>query len=64
MIKYKKYLDNVNRVEVDKDKSNYKWRLDQSERLINFPKDFWDEFISSINQSDFITYPYVVSEHC
>ena len=59
MIKYKKYLDNVHRVEVDKDKSNYKWRLDQSERLINFPKDFWDEFISSINQSDFITYPYV-----
>jgi histidinol-phosphate aminotransferase len=59
MVKYRKHLDDVYRVEVDKDKSNYKWRLDQSERLIDFPKEFWDGFMNSITQNDFITYPYV-----
>jgi histidinol-phosphate aminotransferase len=59
MVKYRKHLDDVHRIEVDKDKSNYKWRLDQSERLIDFPKEFWDEFMGSITQNDFITYPYV-----
>ena len=59
MIKYKKYLDDVVRYEVDKDKSQYEWRLDQSERITEFPKKFWDDWIDSIKQTDFITYPYV-----
>lgn len=69
MIKYKKYLDDIVRYEVDKDKSQYKWRLDQSERITEFPKKFWDDWIDSIKQTDFITYPYVnqlktrLSEH-
>ena len=69
MIKYKKYLDDIVRYEVDKDKSQYEWRLDQSERITEFPKKFWDDWIDSIKQTDFITYPYVnqlktrLSEH-
>tara|TARA_B100000287_G_scaffold171381_1_gene161607 strand:+ start:3492 stop:4568 length:1077 start_codon:yes stop_codon:yes gene_type:complete len=59
MVKYREHIDDVHRVEVDKNKSNYEWRLDQSERLIDFPKKFWDDFLGSINQNDFITYPYV-----
>ena len=59
MVKYRKHIDDVYRVEVDKNKSNYKWRLDQSERLIDFPKEFWDDFLGNITQNDFITYPYV-----
>ena len=59
MIKYREHLDDVYRVEVDKDKSNYTWRLDQSERLIDFPKAFWSDFMDSITQNDFICYPYV-----
>ena len=42
MVKYRKHLDDVYRIEVDKDKSNYKWRIDQSERMMDFPKEFWD----------------------
>ena len=58
-VKHKSYLNNVTRVEVDKDKSKFEWRLDQSERLVNFPDEFWDKFLSDLNQNDFICYPYV-----
>ena len=30
MVKYRKHIDDVYRIDVYKDKSNYKWRLDQS----------------------------------
>jgi len=69
MVKYRKHLKDIYRMSVDKDKSKYKWRLDQSERLIDFPQNFWDGFIGDISQKDFITYPYVqklkekLSEH-
>ena len=59
MIKYKTYLDNIHRKDPHVDKSKYKWRLDQSERVSGYSDDFFSNFIDTLKDTDFICYPYV-----
>ncbi len=59
MIKIKNWLIDVNRKYSSIDKSKYDFRLDQSERITPFNKDFFNKFINSLKQTDFITYPYL-----
>ena len=59
MLKVKEWLYDVERKESLIDKSKYKFRLDQSERVDDFSNEFFDGFLKTIKQTDFITYPYV-----
>ena len=59
MLKVKKWLYDVERKESLIDKSKYKFRLDQSERVDEFSNEFFNGFLKTLNQTDFITYPYL-----
>ena len=59
MLKVKKWLYDVERKESLIDKSKYKFRLDQSERVDDFSNKFFNDFLKNIKQTDFITYPYL-----
>ena len=59
MLKYKSYLDGVHRKVLHIDKSKYKWRLDQSERVSSYTDEFFNNFIKTLKDTDFICYPYV-----
>ena len=59
MIKYKTHLDKINRKDTLIDKSKYKWRLDQSERISEYSDKFFTNFINTLTDTDFICYPYV-----
>lgn len=59
MIKYKSHLDNIYRKDPHVDKSKYKWRLDQSERVSGYSDEFFNGFINTLKDTDFICYPYV-----
>ena len=59
MLKVKKWLYEVERKESLTDKSKYKFRLDQSERVDDFSNEFFNDFLKTLKQTDFIAYPYV-----
>ena len=59
MIKIKPHLKKVIRKYEAIDKSNYEFRLDQSERVSLFNDDFFNNFLKTLKQTDFITYPYL-----
>ena len=59
MLKIKKWLFNVDRKYSSIDKSKFNFRLDQSERTSLFNKEFFNKFLNSLEQTDFITYPYL-----
>ncbi len=59
MLKIKKWLLNVDRKYSSIDKSKFDFRLDQSERTSLFNGGFFNKFLNSLNQTDFITYPYL-----
>ena len=58
-MKVKSHLKNIYRKYNEHDKSKYNFRLDQSERVTLFEKDFFDSFLKTLTQTDFITYPYL-----
>ena len=45
MIKVKEHLVHVCRKDPHIDKSKYKWRLDQSERVSNYDREFFQNFL-------------------
>jgi len=59
MFKIKPHLKKVHRIYNEIDKSKYDFRLDQSERTTLFKDDFFQDFLKTLNQTDFITYPYL-----
>ena len=59
MLKIKPHLKKVIRKYNENDKSKFNFRLDQSERVTQFNSDFFNNFIKTLNQTDFITYPYL-----
>lgn len=59
MFKIKSHLRKIKRKYNEKDKSKYDFRLDQSERTVLFNPNFFNNFIKTLNQTDFITYPYL-----
>lgn len=59
MFKVKPHIRKVVRKYNENDKSKYDFRLDQSERVTLFHPDFFNNFLKTLNQTDFITYPYL-----
>ena len=59
MFKIKSHLRKIVRKHNENDKSQYNFRLDQSERISEFNSDFFNDFIKTLKQTDFITYPYL-----
>ena len=58
-MKIKSHLKKVYRKYNENDKSKYNFRLDQSERVTLFNDEFFKGFLETLNQTDFITYPYL-----
>ena len=61
MVKIKPHIAEVYRKDPHIDKSKYKWRLDQSERVSGYSNEFFNGFLSTLNDTDFICYPCVKS---
>ena len=59
MLKIKPHLNDVIRKNIYVDKSQYNWRLDQSERVSGYSSDFFNDFIKTLSDTDFICYPYL-----
>lgn len=59
MFKIKPHLRKIVRKYNENDKSKYDFRLDQSERTTLFSNDFYNNFLKTLKQTDFITYPYL-----
>lgn len=59
MIKIKRHLKEINRKLNECDKSKFDFRLDQSERTTLFEEEFFSNFLKTLKQTDFITYPYL-----
>lgn len=57
MVKTKEWLDNVVRINNVKSTRHNKVRLDMSERICKFENTFFDKFIRTLTQEDFIVYP-------
>ncbi|MBF0328460.1 MAG: histidinol-phosphate aminotransferase family protein [Nitrospirae bacterium] len=58
-MKYKKWVESVERVRGDRDSRFDKLRLDKNERLSNFDGSFWKDVISKITQEHILAYPEV-----
>tara|TARA_R100000005_G_scaffold80202_1_gene47411 strand:+ start:214 stop:1293 length:1080 start_codon:yes stop_codon:yes gene_type:complete len=54
---YNKWLDNVTRLFIPRKTKLENKRFDMAERTTSFPKTYFQNFINTINQEDFITYP-------
>ena len=59
MLRIKPHLNKVYRKDLHIDKSLYKWRLDQSERVSGYDIKFFQNFLDTLQDTDFICYPYV-----
>ena len=59
MFKIKPHLRKIVRKHNENDKSKYDFRLDQSERTTSFDDNFYNDFLKTLKQTDFITYPYL-----
>ena len=57
MIKYNKHIDNILRTRPYRTNINEHYRLDMGERVVNFPDQFFEDFIRDLKQENFITYP-------
>lgn len=60
-VKYKKWVDEVNRVRGGLETRLDKVRLDKNERLSNFSEEFWNNLIAKIRQEHILAYPEVES---
>ena len=54
---YNKWLDSVTRLFIPRKTKLENKRFDMAERTTSFPKTYFQNFINTINQEDFITYP-------
>jgi len=59
MLRIKPHLNKVYRKDFHIDKSLYKWRLDQSERVSGYDIKFFQNFLDTLRDTDFICYPYI-----
>jgi len=56
-LKISKKIKNIERRKSYRKNKNSFYRLNMSERIFNFPDEIFNEFISTIDQNDIITYP-------
>ena len=56
-MKISKKIKNIERRSAYRKNKNSLYRLSMSERIFNFPDEIFNEFISTIDQNDIITYP-------
>ena len=52
-----KWIKDITRVRIPREHNHENLRCDYAERLNNYSKDFFEEFITTLSQEDFITYP-------
>ncbi len=57
MFKHNSHVSEIERKKYYRKTRKENLRLDMSERVVNFPDKFFNEFLSSLNQEDFICYP-------
>jgi len=57
MFKYNSHISDIERKKYYRKTLKENLRLDMSERVVNFPDKFFNEFLSSLEQEDFICYP-------
>ena len=57
MFKSHSWVKGVNRLQIFRATKKERLRLDCAERLIDFSDTFFEKFLSTLNQEDFITYP-------
>ena len=58
-LKYKKWVESVERVRGDKETRFHHVRLDKNERLAHFSNEFWNNLITRIRQEHILAYPEV-----
>ena len=56
-MKVNSWVKKISRIRVPRKSAEEKMRCDFAERWINFPEEFFKDFISTLKQEDFITYP-------
>ncbi len=56
-LKYNKWIDSISRLFIPRPSTEENKRFDMAERTVSFPKTYFQNFINTINQEDFITYP-------
>ena len=57
MFKHNSHISDIERKKYYRNPPKENLRLDMSERVVNFPDKFFTEFLSSLDQEDFICYP-------
>ena len=56
-MKYNHWIDSVKRMFIPRPTKEENKRFDMAERTFSFPKEYFDKFMDTIVQEDFITYP-------
>jgi histidinol-phosphate aminotransferase len=56
-MKYNNHINSISRLFIPRPTKEENKRFDMAERTFSFPKDYIDEFMNTIVQEDFITYP-------
>ena len=56
MIKFNKWIGDIHRLFIPRGSKSINKRLDYAERTVNFPSEYYNNFINSLTQEDFITY--------
>ena len=56
-MKYNNHIDSINRLFLPRPSKEANKRFDMAERTFNFPAEYFNKFMNTIVQNDFITYP-------
>ena len=56
-MKYNSHINSIKRLFLPRPNKKENKRFDMAERTFNFPKEYFDNFMSTVVQDDFITYP-------
>lgn len=56
-LKINNWIKNIHRIFIPRPTKEVNKRFDMAERTINFPEDFYNNFLSTLKQEDFISYP-------
>ena len=57
MLKINNWIKNIHRIFISRPTKEVNKRFDMAERTINFPDKFFNNFLSTLKQEDFISYP-------
>ena len=57
MIKFNSWIKNINRMFIPRPSKEVNKRFDHAERIINYSDEYFNKFLDTLTQEDFITYP-------